>query len=188
MGSGKSTVCKIFRILGVPIFEADIEAKNLLNINEKIRKKIIRLFGKGIYFNNQEIDRKKLAGIIFNNKLLLQKVNQIIHPEVQIKFDSWVKKQNSVYVLHEAAILFESGFYKQMDQNILIVADEKIRIKRIIERDGISKKQALDRISKQWDDKKKSKLSTKIIYNNGELLIPHVLEIDNNLKKYGKIW
>ncbi|VAW24768.1 Dephospho-CoA kinase [hydrothermal vent metagenome] len=188
IGSGKTIVCRLFKILGVPVFEADAVAKNIINNDPGVRKGLIYLFGSGIYTPEHVIDRKKLASIIFNDKYALQKVNKLVHPKVRNEFTRWVQQQKARYVLHEAAILFESGFDKLMDQNILVVADKEVRIQRVMARDHISREQVLERMSRQWPDERKRKLSDAIIKNNDELLIPQVLRINENIKKYGKVW
>jgi dephospho-CoA kinase len=188
IGSGKTIVCKIFGLLQVPIFVADQVAKELLDTDSEIKEKLIHLFGPDVYKADGNANRKKLASIIFNDDLSLQKANKIIHPVVKEKFLDWVAKQDSPYVLHEAAILFESGFYKLMDYNILISADKEIRIKRVMERDNVSREKVLLRIKKQWDDHKKAELADTVILNNNELLIPKVLDIHKKLKEYGKVW
>lgn len=189
IGSGKSTVCKVFGLLGIPVFEADLVAKELLNTNDKIKQKLIDLYGEEIYTRDGTIDRKKLADIIFNDDIQLAKVNNIVHPVVREEYHTWNDKQNSPYTIHEAAILFESGFYKMMDFTILVSADEKERIQRVAKRDGVTNKQVEERINKQWSDEQKLVLATKELKNNNrELLIPQILKIDKDLKEYGKIW
>jgi len=187
IGSGKTEVCKIFSVLGIPVFSADITAKELLNSSPGIRDKLVRLFGEGIYTDDGLIDRKKFASLIFNDNFVLAEVNRIIHPEVREAFENWAVKQDSAYVVHEAAILFESGFYKLMDYNILVSANEENRIKRVMNRDVISEKQVRERMDKQWGDDKKIALADTVIYNNNELLIPQVLEADKKIRQYGKI-
>lgn len=188
MGSGKSVACKIFRLLGVPVFEADPTAKQLLDIHPGIKEELISLFGESIYITGKGADRKKLSSLIFNDPGALKKVNNIIHPRVREAFIHWTVKQDAPYVLHEAAILFESGFYKMMDRNILIMADKELRIQRIQERDGLTRKQIEARMDKQWPDEKKAKLADFVITNNHELLIPQILKINKKLKEHGKIW
>ncbi|NQU85260.1 MAG: dephospho-CoA kinase [Mariniphaga sp.] len=188
MGSGKSIVCKIFKLLGVPVFEADNVAKKLLDTDPQIKDELINLFGESIYIDKKGVDRKKLASIIFNDNIALQNVNEVIHPHVGESFYGWVTKQDVPYVIHEAAILFESGFYKLMDINIHISAEKELRLKRVMERDNISKEMVLARMDKQWTDKKKAKLADAVILNNNELLIPKVLEFDKQIKQHGKIW
>lgn len=189
IGSGKSTICGIFKILGVPVFEADSVAKELLNSNSKIKQGLIRLFGDGIYIPGSGVDRKKLAEIIFNNDIQLLNVNELIHPEVRNEFYKWMEKQDSPYIIHEAAILFESGFYKMMDFTVLVTAPENDRIERVSKRDNLKPQLVRERIEKQWNDDEKRKLATLEICNdNNELIIPQVIKIDKNLREYGKIW
>lgn len=189
IGSGKSTVCKIFELLGAPVFQADIVAKQLINTSEEIKNGLIRLFGDGIYTPNNGIDRKKLAAIIFNDDIQLEKVNKLVHPLVRDEFNTWAQKQNAPYLVHEAAILFESGFYKMMDFTILVTAPEKLRVQWVSNRDGVSSRQVKERINKQWPDDKKRELATLELRNdNTRLLIPQIIKIDKQLKEHGKIW
>lgn len=189
IGSGKSTVCKVFKVLGAPVFEADLVAKHLIDNDKKIRSGLINLFGKGIYTGDGRVDRKKLASLIFNNDIHLQKVNELVHPAVRSEFLSWTEGQDVPYVIHEAAILFESGFYKMMDFNILISAPEKERIERVTRRDGSLPEQVKLRMQKQWSDEEKRKLATIEIRNaDRDFIIPQIIKIDKNLREHGKIW
>lgn len=189
IGSGKSTVCKIFKLIGIPVFEADKVAKNLINSDEKIRNELIQLFGDNIYDSNKKLNKKMLADLIFNDESLLEKVNNLVHPAVRNEFILWHQKQNSKYTVHEAAILFESGFYKMMDFTILVSAPEITRIERVVKRDKIKPELVESRISKQWNDEDKRKLaSIELVNDNKHLLIPQILEIDKKLKTNGKIW
>lgn len=189
IGSGKSTVCQVFKLFGVPVFEADIVAKTLLNTNDKIKSSLIRLYGKEIYTPESGIDRKKLAEIIFNDDIQLTKVNELIHPEVRNEYRNWLEKQVSAYVIHEAAILFESGFYKMMDFTILVTAPENIRIERVVKRDKTDSEKVKERIQKQWSDSEKRKLaSLEIINDNHQLIVPQIVKIDKTLRENGKIW
>lgn len=188
IGSGKSTVCEIFKILGVPVFEADKVARNLMNENSVIRLNLVEWFGNEIYSGNQ-LNRKLLAEHIFNNNSLLNKVNSLVHPIVREEFEKWKNSQNTVYSVYEAAILFESGFYKLMDFTVLITAPEQIRINRVMKRDNLSPDQVVARIKNQWPDEEKRKLATTVIINdNKNLIIPQIIEIDKKLKRDGKIW
>ncbi len=189
IGSGKSTVCKIFKLLGVPVFEADTVAKSIINSDEEIRLGLIQLFGESIYNDNNKVNRKMLAELIFNDDVLLEKVNNLIHPKVRAEYKRWLQKQNTVYALHEAAILFESGFYKMMDFTILVSAPEKIRISRVVKRDGVNPEMVQERIKKQWTDEEKRKLAGfELVNDNKHLLIPQIIEIDKKLNTNGKIW
>lgn len=189
IGSGKSTVCRIFALLGIPIFEADNVAKSLINIHPKIKFELTRLYGKEIYTKTNTINRKKLADIIFNDDIELAKVNNLVHPVVRQEFVNWLKLQSSVYVIHEAAILFESGFYKMMDFTILVSAPENRRIERVSKRDKVYPELVKERMDKQWLDSEKRKLANvEIVNDNKNLVIPQIIEIDKKLKEYGKIW
>ena len=179
IGSGKTTVSKIFNAFGVKVFNSDIVAKNLLNTNNEIRKEVIELFGD-VYENNL-INAKKLASIVFNNSELLNKLNQIIHPRVNKEFINWVKNNNrEKLLLKESAILIESGGHKNLDQVILVVSDECNRISRVVKRDNSTKSAVLERINKQLTDEEKIKLSNYIIHNNDkDLLIPQIEDFLN---------
>ena len=119
----------------------------------------------------------------------MSKVNQLIHPVVRDEFKNWLKIQETPYIIHEAAILFESGFYKLMDFTLLITAPEKERIERLSLRDGVSTEQIKARMTKQWTDQKKRELADIEIKNdNNSLIIPQIIKIDKNLKEHGKIW
>ena len=189
IGSGKSTVCRIFNLLGAPVFEADRAAKKLMNSNAEIRNGLVDLYGSDIYTPDGNVDRKKLAGIIFNDDLELQKVNALVHPQVRSEFLNWAENQTVPYVVHEAAILFESGFYKMMDATILVSAPEEERITRVSKRDEADREQVRSRIQKQWPDEEKRKLATiEIVNDNKNLILPEIIKIDKQLRENGKIW
>ena len=186
IGSGKSTICQFFRMLGIPVFEADNEAKKLINTSLSIKNQLTALFGSSIYLPNQSIDRKKLAELIFNSPNLLGKVNDIIHPEVRNFFEKWCAMQKSPYVVHEAAIMFESGFYQMMDYTILVTAPEAERIQRVMTRENTNEESVRARIAKQWTDEKKKELADFIIENNNkELIVPQLLILDKQFKNHG---
>lgn len=190
IGSGKTTVCRVFQLLGVPVFEADTVAKNLYNTNSEIKSGLIHLFGANIYTPEGLLNRKKLASLIFTNEIHLAKVNELVHPVVRATFENWLKMhKNAPYVIHEAAILFESGFYKMMDFTLLVTAPESERIARVMARDGVTGQMVRERMQKQWSEEKKEKLAGKVLVNdNKNLIIPEIIQIDKNLKEYGKIW
>ena len=190
IGSGKSTVCRIFQLLGVPVFEADAVAKNLYDSNPEIKAGLIRLFGEEIYTEDGLLDRKKLASVIFTNEIHLAQVNELVHPVVRAAFENWLKMHENVpYIIHEAAILFESGFYKMMNFTILVSAPEEQRIARVVARDGVTEQLVRKRIQKQWSEEKKQKLAGKTLVNdNKNLIIPEIIQIDKNLKEHGTIW
>ena len=186
IGSGKSILSHFFSLINIPVFEADQEAKRIINSSSIIRSKLKFHFGEDIYLPDNTIDRKKFADIIFNSPSSLEKVNSIVHPEVRNEFQEWTKQQDAEYVVHEAAILFESGFYKMMDFMILVTAPTDVRIQRVMHRDGVSEEKVMERMNKQWDDKEKIKLSNLVLTNdNSELIIPKLIELDKNLRRHG---
>ncbi|GET24766.1 dephospho-CoA kinase [Prolixibacter sp. NT017] len=189
IGSGKSTICEIFRLLGAPVYEADAEAKKLQDENQDIKKGLINLFGSFIYFENGKLDRKKLADFIFSNKSLLKEVNELVHPVVHAHYEHWLTVNGRApYIIYEAAILFESGFYKNMDEIILVTAPEETRIARVVSRDKLTYEQVKKRIQNQWPEEEKRKLADYIIENNNSnLVIPQVVELDKRFKNNGKI-
>ncbi len=189
IGSGKTTVCHIFRLLGVPVFEADTVAKNLYDTNSELKSGLIKLFGEDIYQPDDILNRKKLGALIFSNDLHLKKVNELVHPAVREEFEKWLKiHKNSPYIIHEAAILFESGFYKLMDFSIIVTAPENERIKRVMLRDGVTETMVRNRMAKQWSEEKKQKLADLVLQNdNKNLIIPEIIKTDKNLRDYGKI-
>ncbi|HEY4797998.1 MAG TPA: dephospho-CoA kinase [Bacteroidia bacterium] len=184
IGSGKSTVCKIFELLGVPIFYSDDEAKKLYD-DKKVVAKVCELFGKKVLDKNGKVDKKKLAEIVFSNNESLGKINALIHPLVRKKFEAW-KKQNSSskYVIKEAAILIESGIYKELDFLISVRAPKSLVVNRISKYKKINKIDLKNRISSQISDKEREKYSDAIIVNDGShSLIEQVLQIDHRLRK-----
>jgi dephospho-CoA kinase len=186
IGSGKSTVCKVFKVMGIPVFEADSVAQQLMNTVPEIRGELIHLFGASVYLQDQTINRKFLSGIVFNNLSLLEQLNAIIHPAVRNAFDDWCLDQQSPYIIHEAAILFESGFYKLMDKTIAVVTDESERIERVMKRNRITEEQVRQRIRNQWTDEQRIKLADFVICNNdNELIIPQIVEIDKKIRAHG---
>ncbi len=182
IGSGKTTVCRLFELLGISVYYADEESKKLLDEDKEVKDKVVSVFGNSILNDAKFIDRKKLAVIVFNNKEELEKLNAILHPAVGQHFENWLKNQNSPYILKEAAILFESGAYKQVDKVLTVVAPLELKIQRTMKRDGLSKVEVERRIQLQLSDEEKVKRSDFAITNNEqELLIPQVLAIHRQL-------
>ena len=183
IGSGKTIVCRIFGLLGIPVFSADIQAKVLMDTEPEIKNKLTKRFGNNIY-NNGVLNRPLLASVIFCNENELTFVNSLIHPLVRESFKEWCTQYKDCdYVLHEAAILFESGLYKDLDRIILIDAPEDTRIQRVIKRDGTNPESVKARIRKQMPAEQKKEMSDYIINNDGnKLIIPEILHIDSLLK------
>jgi dephospho-CoA kinase len=164
IGSGKTTVAKAFEALGIPIYIADDEAKLLMNTSKVIKRKLIALFGDLAYLDNA-LNRPYLAKAIFNNKMLLEQMNAIVHPKVGKHFEKWKNKQNAPYVIKEAAILFENGSYKNYNYIITVTAPEKERIARVLKRDNASVEKVKAIIANQWEDELKVRLSDFVIVN-----------------------
>jgi dephospho-CoA kinase len=182
IGTGKTTVSKIFQRFGIPIFYADYEAKLIMNENIEVKKKLQDKFGNEIY-NGNKLITKKLADIIFNNPEYLKFVNQTVHPEVMKKFYFWtLNYSNAPYIIMESAILFESGLTGKFEKIILIVAPVELCIKRIKQRDNSTDEEIKRRMQNQWDNAKKIEKADYVIYNDDEhLVINQVINIHNSL-------
>ena len=181
IGSGKTTVSKVFQTLGVPVFYADDVVKNLYNTDERLQKAMIDLFGATIY-ENGKLQTQLLAALIFNNNHLLQQVNELTHPLVSTAFAQWTERQKAPYVMLEAAILFECGMDTLMDINISISAPENVRIARVMQRGGISEEQLSLRMSQQWNDEQRNAKADYVIINdNKEALLPQITTIHEKI-------
>ena len=185
IGSGKSSVCKIFMVLGVPVFQADVVARKLQDEDPFLKNSLKELFGAEIYNEDGTLNRKKLAGIIFNNRVDLEKVNQLIHPAVHREFEKWKDgKIDFPYVLYEAAILFETGSAAGFDYTILVVANENERLERVMKRDHLTSEAIMLRMKNQMNDAEKIILADFIIENNdNQLVIPQIIKLDQILKE-----
>jgi dephospho-CoA kinase len=183
IGSGKTTVSNMFKDLGVPVYIADIEAKNLMNSSAVIKRKLIDLFGDMAYQNN-ELNRAYISSKIFNDKVYLEKMNAIIHPKVAEHFKHWLQKQTSLYVIKEAAIIFEHNTQSQYDAIITVIADKDDRINRILKRDNTTKDKILSIMKHQLSDEEKVKMSNFVILNdNLEHTKEQVLKTHNSILK-----
>jgi len=165
IGSGKTTVAKMFQDLGIPIYIADLEAKKLMRSSKVIKRQLCALLGEQAYINN-ELNKPFIAGTIFNNKEILEEMNAIVHPKVGRHFKNWTTKQTSEYVIKEAAILFENGAYLNYDAMITVTASETDRIQRVMDRDNAPEERVKSVIKNQWNDAKKVALSQYVIVNN----------------------
>ena len=164
IGSGKTTIAKYIQSLGIPVYIADDEAKKILELPE-IAKKINEAFGDTV-FENGKLSREKLAEIVFNNPQQLEKLNQIVHPAVKLHFDDWFKKQDQFdIVVKEAAILFESGSYKDCDVIISISAPLETRIQRVLKRDKSDIENVMNRVKNQWTDEMRAERSDYVVEN-----------------------
>jgi dephospho-CoA kinase len=186
IGSGKTSVCRVFQVLGIPFFSADPEAKYIMENDEGIIRRINSLAGKDLY-KNGSLDRMGLASIIFNDSSIMEKVNSLVHPAVMEKFRKWELDQDAPYVIMEAAILFESGASLLVDKKLTVLAPAEERIERVILRNNITREQVLERMRNQMDDEAKIKLSDYIIYNSeNDMIIPAVLKIHEDILAYIK--
>jgi dephospho-CoA kinase len=182
IGSGKSYVAEIFRKMGIPVFDSDLEAKKILITDPEVSKALRVEFEDDIWDETGKPDRKKLAAIVFSDKTKIEKLNQIIHPRVRRRFESWVMEQKSPLVLQEAAILVETGAYKKMDALILVTAPEEVRIRRVIQRDHVTEKEVIKRMRNQLSEEEKLKYADYTIRNDGVTpLLPQILNIVHQL-------
>ena len=176
------TVAKIIKSLGIPVFNSDLEAKIIINSNDDVIKSIINEFGN--VYTSKGLDTKKLATIVFNDSMALTILNKIVHPEVKLTFDKWVEKHSEEKILvKEAAILFETEAFKELDKTILVIAPQELKIKRVVNRDGVDEIDVKRRMEAQMNDEEKLNLANFIIYNDDQqLLIPQLIEVLSNLK------
>ncbi len=184
IGVGKTTVAKVFTLLGVPLYNADERAKLLVHENLNLKKSIIELMGVQAYFPDGRYNTTHIKQQIFSNNILLNQLNQLIHPAVSVDFARWVSKQSGTYVLKEAALLVESGSYKELDWLIVVTAPMSIRLQRIQQRDCRSVEEINQIMTLQLgDDAKIAKANFTIANDNKILVIPQVLAIDEQLRQ-----
>ncbi|MBP9098322.1 MAG: dephospho-CoA kinase [Ferruginibacter sp.] len=188
IGSGKTTVARIFEVLGIPVYYADDAAKRLMNEDEELQQKIIENFGPEVY-ENKQLNRTKLASLVFNDPQKLALLNTLVHPATIADAENWMKnighENNSSeipFAIKEAALLFESGAQKNLDYVIGVNAPYKLRLQRAMKRDKLTKEAVESRLNKQMDETKKMNLCNFIITNDEEqLLIPQVEELYRKL-------
>jgi dephospho-CoA kinase len=181
IGSGKSLVARIFRTLGAPVFEADAEAKRLMNDDPDLRSAITQRFGEPIY-KNEKLDRKALASIVFKDPSALADLNALVHPAVRRAFSKWASIQKAPYVIMEAALLTETGGRDRFDRIIVVSAPEELRVKRVTQRDGVNEQAVYDRMRNQATEEQRLKIADFVIVNDEKVLvIPQVLKIHQEL-------
>jgi dephospho-CoA kinase len=186
IGSGKTTVAKIFELLNVPVYYADDASKRLYHTDKDLIDSIKKNFGEDVYTGDQ-LNRSKLAAIVFNDPAKLDLLNQLVHPPTIRDAEEWMKKQTAPYVIKEAALLFESGSASGLDYIIGVKAPSHYRIKRVMERDGLTREEILNRANRQIDEDIKMRLCDYIIVNNDqELVIPQVLALHDQLLQLSK--
>ena len=181
IGSGKSTVAKVFEVLGTPVYYADVEAKKLMNKNEGLKQKIKELFGAAIYTDGA-LNRAALADIVFNDPQKLEQLNALVHPVTINDANQWLLQQKSPYAIKEAALIFESGISEFLDYVIGVYAPAPLRIQRVMQRDHTSKEAVMARLNNQMDEDEKMQLCNFVITNNEQqLLVPQVLALHEQL-------
>jgi dephospho-CoA kinase len=185
IGSGKSTVAKIFEVLGIPVYYADEAARRVMNEDEEVRKQIIQYFGASAYKNNQ-LDRAYIAGQVFNNKQKLELMNSLVHPATIRDSENWMQQQTTPYAIKEAAIIFESGTQDQYDYIIGVTAPVSLRVLRAMKRDGSTREQVLARMEKQIQDVIKMRLCDFVVNNDEQqAVIPQVIDLHERLLELG---
>lgn len=181
IGSGKSTVAKVFEVLGIPVYYADEAAKRLMNEDENLKEKITTQFGNQVY-KDERLDRKYLSEIVFNNPEKLALLNALVHPATLKDAERWMQKQLTPYAIKEAALIFESGAQEHLDYVIGVTAPAPLRILRTIQRDGVTRKEVIARMDKQMDDTIKMKLCNFVIKNDEqEMMLPQIIELHEKL-------
>ena len=177
IGSGKSTVSKIFEVLGIPVYYADDASKRLMNEDEELKEKLRSTFGDETYVDGQ-LDRAYVAAIVFNDPGKLVLLNSIMHPATIKDAEKWMLQQTTPYAIKEAALIFESGSQEYLDKVIGVYTPVTVRIHRVMQRDNVTREEVLSRMNKQIDEDMKMRLCDYIITNNEqELLIPQVIEL-----------
>jgi dephospho-CoA kinase len=187
IGSGKSTVAKVFETLGIPVYYADDAAKRLMNEDAALQLKIQQQFGDAAYTNGQ-LDRKYIAGIVFTSPEKLELLNTLVHPATLKDADKWMQQyevscgQTTPYAIKEAALIFESGAQEYLNYVIGVYAPTHLRIQRTMQRDGVTREEVIARMDKQLDETIKMRLCNFVVTNNEqELLIPQVVALHKKL-------
>jgi len=185
IGSGKSIVCHLFSLLGIPVYNADQRAKLLMEQDEALKEQIRHLTGTESYQQDGKVNRSFMAAQVFNNPDLLKQLNELVHPAVMKDYNIWIKDQRRCpYTLLEAAIMTETGINRELDALIVVDAPESLRISRVRKRDQRSEAEVKQIISRQWSSEEKIKYASFVIENDDKnLIIPQVLEIDNILRR-----
>ena len=183
IGSGKSTVCRVFEVLGIPVFSSDVEAKHLLAEMGPVRSAVTEAFGPAIYPDGA-LDRKALAALVFRSPEALARLNAIVHPAVRQWFKEWASRQTAPYVINEAAILVETGAYKQLDRLVTVEAPEAVRVARVVARDGSTPEQVTQRMRNQTSADERKAVAHAVVVNDGKVMIlPQVLRLHERFKR-----
>ena len=178
IGSGKSTIARVFETLGVPVFDADREALALYDDDQLLLTEVKERFGNEVLDANGRLNRPVLASIVFNNAEALQQLNAMVHPRVAKKFDAWKKMQRTSVVIREAAILFESGSAEDCDAVIVVTAPEELRIARVQKRNGCSEEEVRARMKRQWSEEQLIERANAVIVNDDKhLVLPQLTRV-----------
>lgn len=181
IGSGKSTVSRIFELLGIPVYYADNAAKEIMHTDGELKAKVQEHFGTDIY-KDGTLDRAALGKIVFNDKELLELLNSLVHPATIRHSNEWADRQNAPYVVKEAALLFESGSAQSLDKIIGVFAPQPLRLLRVMKRDNATREEVLARMNKQIDENIKMRLCDYVIHNDEQqMVIPQVLALHETL-------
>lgn len=187
IGSGKTTIAKIFSTLGVPLYDADTAAKKIMDTNDQVKKQLIARFGNKVY-KNGALDRSYLSSIVFNDASALHDLNAITHPATIKDAEKWFSKQQTAYAIKEAALIFESKSHQYLDYVIGVWAPLPLRIERVLLRGGITEQEARNRAEKQMNEEQKMQLCDFVIDNSGtKAVIPQVIELHEKLIKLSQI-
>jgi dephospho-CoA kinase len=185
IGSGKSTIARVFRTLGIPVFEADAAGRDILQHDQDVIRTVLHRFGPGVALEGA-IDRAALGRIVFSDAGALQDLNAIIHPVVRRTFMTWAGEQRSHYVLMEAAILAETGGHEALDQVVVVTAPEALRIARVVQRDRVEEAAVRSRLANQVDDARRLAIADHVIQNDDQhLVIPQVLAVHGAILNTG---
>ncbi len=183
IGSGKTSVCRVFNVLGIPVFSADAEARRIMDSDPIVMEQVRKIAGKDVY-SQGILDRAGLASIIFNDEKRLSEINNLVHPVIFNNFRKWAEESGAPYVIMEAAILFESNASFVVDKIITVIAPIEERIERVTRRNMLDRDQVLERIKNQMDDQYKIKHSDWVINNSeNEMIIPDILKIHEEILK-----
>lgn len=185
IGSGKTTCCRLFELLGIPVYYADLRAKQLMVEDDILKHQITNLLGPDAYAADGSLDRVRIGQRVFKDETLLTRLNALVHPAVRRDSERWHEQQTSPYTLHEAALIYETGGEARLDAVIVVAAPEILRIQRVMERDGVSIEAVRARMDHQMPEAEKLARADFILQNDGEqMLIPQVLQIHQKILQW----
>ncbi|MCQ2606504.1 MAG: dephospho-CoA kinase [Bacteroidales bacterium] len=185
IGCGKSVVARVFSVIGVPVYDSDSRARALMEQDDYIISSLQNLIGEQIY-ENGHLQKKIMANAIFTDKSLCEKVNAIVHPRVWLDYEQWSEKQSAPFTIMETALLYESDLYKKFDFSIVVVADDNVRIQRVMKRDNCDANSVLQRINSQSSIKNAAQKADYVIENNNTFVISQIINVYNAIKK--RLW